>query len=459
MARLRASGVAALSLPNATSLNAAVNTTVEWRDVLAQSVEVAASLELSQVPDETVGHAGRVVADTIGVIVAGARSPEIQALADLTDGAGDATVLTPVRRCLAPPAAAFLNATAGTFIELDEGMRPTGHPAMHVVPAALAVAESRGASGSDLLRAVLAGYELTSRLFVTFRLTYPVHPHGHFGGIGAALAVALLEGTDPLQATRIAGTTPLLSVWEPCFEGATARNTYTGWAAEMGVRSSSLARAGFTGSTASLTSSFGQVAGQLVDAAALNAPLDYQRLGVTRNYFKRHSACALSHAAIDAIQSGPHPPSTEIDDVLVETVSNNMKLDRQPHTNALSGRFSLQYAVATALVIGRTDVEAFHFRPDVADFAQRVHVQVADDLEAQWPQAAPARVTIRAAGETLIRQVDNPHGHHSQPLTPEELQDKFLALVDTPQAAAWWDRLTHLADVAHCADLMTEDAA
>lgn len=436
-----------------------MSTSPERRDILAKSVEAAASLELPQVPEAIVAHAGRVVADTIGVIVAGARSAEIQALADMLDTPGAATVLTPRRRRLAAPAAAFLNATAGTFIELDEGMRPTGHPAIHVVPAALSVAESTGARGSDLLQAVLAGYELTSRLFMAFRLTYPVHPHGHFGGIGAALAVSLLEGADPLQATRIAGTTPLLPVWEPCFEGATARNAYTGWSAEMGVRSSTLARAGFTGSPAALASSFGQIAGQMVDEAALHAPLDYERLGITRNYFKRHSACALSHAALDAILSGPHPPASQIEDVLVETVSNNLKLDRLPHANALSGRFSLQYAVATALVVGRTDVAAFHYRPEVADFASRVHVRLADDLEAQWPQAAGARVTIRAGGETLTRQVDNPHGHHSQPLTAEELRAKFIALVDSPQATAWWHRLTHLSEAAQCDDLVAEDAA
>lgn len=229
--------------------------------------------------------------------------------------------------------------------------------------------------------------------------------------------------------------------------------------ARVGVRSSSLARAGFTGSTASLVSSFGQIAGRLVDVAALDAPLNYQRLGITLNYFKRHSACALSHAAIDAIQSGTNPPAHQIDDVLVETVSNNLKLDRQPQDNALSGRFSLQYAVATALVVGRTDVEAFSYRPDVAEFARRVQVRLADDLEARWPEAAAARVTISAAGQTFTRQVDNPHGHHSQPLTPEELQDKFRALVDAPHAAIWWNRLTHLSEVSDCSDLLTGAAA
>jgi len=90
---------------------------------------------------------------------------------------------------------------------------------------------------------VLAGYEVTSRLFQAIRLTYPVHPHGHFGAVGAAVAAALLTDADPVQAASIAGTTPLLPVWDACFDGATARNTYTGLAAQSGVTAADLARA------------------------------------------------------------------------------------------------------------------------------------------------------------------------------------------------------------------------
>jgi 2-methylcitrate dehydratase PrpD len=440
---------------------------------LDRTVEAAAGLDLDRVPQPVQAHTGRIVADTVGVIRAGTRQPQLASLLDLLVEQGlvgtaagspspvvrSASVLSRPVRHAAPGQAAFLNATAGTFLELDEGMRPTGHPAMHVVPAALAAAQSRHATGTELLRAVLAGYEVTARLFQAVRLTYPVHPHGHFGAVGAAVAVALLTGGDPVQAARIAGTTPLLPVWDACFDGATARNTYIGLAAQSGVLAADLARAGFTGSASALMVAYGQIGGEVVHQEALDAPLDYDNLGVTRNYFKRHSACALTHAAIDAVAAMDVPQARLIRSVRVETVRNNMKLDRQPRPNDLSGRFSLPYSVATALSLGRTDPEAFRYRPEVARLAQLVEVSVAPDLEAQWPDASPARVTVEWDGGTRTSTVRNPRGHWTEPLRPDELHDKFVALVhDASVADTWWRRLTELPSVDDSADLFATGA-
>jgi 2-methylcitrate dehydratase PrpD len=433
---------------------------------LDRAVEVAAQLTLDRVPEEVLAHAGRTIADTVAVIHAGAREPEVVRLAAVLQEQGvlrpagerplaagaTATVLLEDRLAAPPADAAFVNATAGTFLELDEGVRPTGHPAMHVVPAALAVAESGHAGGADLLLAVLAGYEVTARLFLAVRLTYPVHPHGHFGAVGAAVAAALIGGEDPVGAARVAATTPLLPVWDACFDGATARNTYTGHGARSGVMAAWLHRAGFTGSVNALTASYGQIAGEVVDADHLSRDLDYASLAITRNYFKRHSACALSHGAIDAVARLALPEGTRIESVHVETVSNNMKLARQPVANDLSGRFSLPYAVATTLLKGRTRPEDFHFSSDVATLAERVSVGVAPDLEAQWPDAAPARITVRSSEGTYTAAVRNPHGHWSDPLTPAEVEQKFTDLVRHPaRATTLWKRFTDLPSVTDCA--------
>lgn len=439
-----------------------------------RAVEAAAGLDPDRVPEPVMAHAGRVIADTVAVARAGARQAEMTRLValDVNEGlAGEgnglergaagaagrwsSTVLTSPTRRSSAAHAAFLNATAGTFLELDEGMRPTGHPAMHVVPAALAVAERAHASGTELLQAVLAGYEVTSRLFRAFRLRHPVHPHGHFGAVGAAVAAALLDGVDPVAAARIASTTPLLPVWDACYEGATARNTYIGLAAQSGVRACSLARAGFVGSERALAVAYGEIAGELIDPGVLDADLDYRDLGITRNYFKLHSACALTHAAIDAVGEMDVPAVDRIRRVRVETVGNNMKLDRQPRPNDLSGRFSLPYAVATALLLRRSDPEAFRFRPEVAQLARRVEVRVAPDLEAQWPESSPARVIVEWTGGTEVKTVRNPRGHHTVPITAAELREKFVRLVDAPyEAARWWQRLTNLREVADCAALL-----
>jgi 2-methylcitrate dehydratase PrpD len=405
-------------------------------------------------------HLGHVIADTVGVSIAGHQSEQMCALLAGTDPLGGlligqsagATVLSPGAGHATPELAAYLNATAGSFLELDEGMRPTGHPGMQVVTAALAVAETVHASGEELERAVLAGYEVAARLFQAFRLRYPVHPHGHFGAVGAAVSVALLTATDPVEAAAVAAATPLLTTWNPCFEGATARNTWMGLAAQSGIRATRLVRAGFTGSREAMDVAFGEIAGELVYPEVLTAPLDHDHLGVTRNYFKIHSACALTHAAIEAVLASTMPPVQEITRIRIETIQNNLKLDRQARPNALSTRFSLPYAVATAVITGRSDPSAFQYNEEVGRLAERVEVSFASDLESRWPAAAPARVVVEWSGGEVRSEVVNPYGSHAMPLTEQDLKGKFRANVG-PSADALWERLTGLAGENDCGAL------
>ncbi len=428
---------------------------------LAPLVSSAVGLELDEVPGEVLAHAARVFADTVGVAMGGAKRPEIEAYVR-GDGrlfgppaAGDASLLVAGFPGAEPATAAYVNATAGTFLELDEGYRPTGHPAMHVVPAALAAAQALRSSGRELLAAILGGYEVTARLFEAYRLTYPVHPHGHFGAVGAAVAVARLAGADPVEPATIAATLPLLPVWQPCYEGATARNAYTGTAARLGIEALRMAAAGFTGSREAQAAAFGGLAGALVRPEVLAEPVRPAGMRVTRNYMKLHSACALSHSALDAVLALGPLQAGGVTRVEVETVSNNLKISRQARPNDLSARFSTPYAVAAAIIHGHTGPEAFEPDERVAELAGRVEVRAAEELEDSWPDAAPARVTVHTDAGVLTRQVENPHGHHSDPTRPDELRAKFEALVGGEDPNGLYERLlgvVEVEDTAHIFD-------
>lgn len=429
-----------------------------------QVVRDAAAIRLDDVPQQAREHAVRVIADTMGVMIGGGRRPEARRLVEagplspswrtgegaqlLVAGAGSAPGRADAER------AAFANATAGTFLELDEGYRPTGHPAIHVLPAALAAAQVLRRSGRELVTAFLAGYEVTAALFERYRLTYPLHPHGHLGAVGAAVAVAALRGVDPVVPARIAASTPLLATWQPCFEGATVRNTYTGHAAASGVAAHRLAEAGFTGSREALDAAMGDLAGGVAGDRPEVSPAAPR---ITRNYLKLHSACALTHTALDAVAELPPVAWEKVDTVLVETVANNLKVARSAVDNDLSTRFSLPYAVATALVRGSTGPDAFGYDPEVAAVADKVTVRVADDLEAGWPERAPARVTVVEDGRRHTATVDNPLGHHSRPASPERLAEKFRMLVGQ-HADELLHRLTTLEQVADCHDLIPDEA-
>ncbi len=426
-------------------------------------VSSAQSLQLDDVPADVLGHASRVVADTLAVVFGGGERPEMEALVRGDDRlfpspmGGTAQLLVPGMPGADPTSAAFVNATAGTFLELDEGYRPTGHPSIHVLPAALAAAQALHASGRELMVAFLSGYEVTACLFEAYRLTYPLHPHGHFGAVGAAVAVARLRGVDALEPAAIAATLPLLPVWQPCTEGATARNAYSGTAAAVGLTANRLAAAGFTGSREAQDATFGGLVGQLVHPEALSAPVDPENLRITRNYMKLHSACALSHSALDAVLAlEPLPAAEDVEGVEVETVSNNLKIARQARPNDLSTRFSLPYAVAAAIVHGHTRPEAFVPEKRVAELAERVEVRATEDLEDAWPDAAPARVRIMTRNGAYAKRVDNPRGHHSNPASADQLRSKFELLVGGAEPGRLYERLLGVRDVEDVALLFEE---
>lgn len=429
------------------------------------AVRTAIRIDIDQVPESVKQQVRNIIADTVAVIQAGSALVEPAALRKLNFAQGRLTQAASGRSTVFAGSelysadaelAAYLNGTSGTFLELDEGMRPTGHAAIHVVPAALAVAEEVGASGPELLKAVLSGYEVVSRLFAGIALNYPIHPHGHLGAIGAAVAVAVLRDTDPVEAAAIAATTPVFSVWEPCFEGATARNSWPGIAAQNGVRSQQLAEAGFTGSFRNMEIAFTELVGSYRDETLLTAPLDYSALGVTRNYFKFHSCCALNHAAVEAVEALLDSVDAEqIDHIVVETVANNMKLDRQAHENNLSSRFSLQYAIAARFLAAESSIPTFDYRPEVREFAERIRVENAEDLQELWPDSSPARLVVSLRdGTQRESRVDNPRGHFKNPQGPDDLHNKFVYLWgDQEGAEAVWQSLMQLDNVDNVAEL------
>ena len=166
-------------------------------DYLDRLAGFVATTRFDALPTSTVAAAKLVLLDTLGAIVAGSAMPENGRLAQLAAARaphGAATVLGHRGKSDAFWAA-LTNATAGVALEVDEGSRlGGGHPAIHVVPGALAVAEERRLDGRRLLEAIVAGYEVGSRIGGATTARANVHSHGTWGTISTAVAVAKLGG-------------------------------------------------------------------------------------------------------------------------------------------------------------------------------------------------------------------------------------------------------------------------
>ena len=413
------------------------------QDYLDQLAEFVAELRWENLHTSTIAAAKDVVLDTVGAIIAGGRLDEnanFARLATSLSGPGDATIFGRPNR-VQPVWATMVNATAGVSLEMDEGSRlGGGHPSIHVTPGAIAVGEDLGANGRAVLESVIVGYEVTSRIGSATQIRPEVHSHGTWGTIGAAAATARLMGFDPPQtrlAMNLAMSMSPANTWTPCIEGATVRNLYPGRSGFQGILAAHLSQCGFTAIADGPADLYGAFLGESFDPDAvidgLGAPGEFR---IQRNYFKFHACCLYNHPVLDAVAALLREQPFAADDV--ERIAVTAPpiagiMAGQAPDNMLAAKFSIPYAVASAICQGRTDVPAF--LPDrVQDagarrIAQRVEVLSDPEMSLRRYDYPAARVAVHLKdGRVLETGVTSQRGDFTNPASRDELLGKFRQL-------------------------------
>ncbi len=436
--------------------------------------ELAGLTAEADVPEDVRAKTALILADTIGAIVGGADEAEVRALtARVAAGSrGDAVVIGPGGR-MSAGSAAFLNGVAGTTLEMDEGNRfCKGHPGVHVIPAALAMA--KGTSGATLLSAIAVGYEAAARVGIATRLRPAMHPHGTWGAIGATVAAMRLRGLGAAahrEGMTIAASLGLSTSRRTMLEGGTVRNVFAGVSNRMGVLTVDLVDTGYTGDWNGVGEVFGRVVSDEFDEGALVRDPG-EVWNVARNYFKMHSCCRFNHAALDALDrvlaGEPDTQPGDIVAVSVDSYAFAAELNDPAPRNVLAGKFSVPFAVATRIVTGSSGVESFSAArvadPVIRALAGRVTVREDAAMTAALPERRPARVTLTLAnGRMLSAAVETNRGDESDPYSEAELYSKFMALTarlwSASKAEAVWQATLELdgaGDVAGYLDMLAE---
>ena len=402
--------------------------------------EFAATLDFAALPASLQQQAHYVVADTFGAIAAGSAEPELQQFAEhFAKESGPASLIGLGRKTSAD-CAAMVNGAAGTFLEMDEGNRfARGHPSIHVLPAALAYAEQHNATGAEFMAAIVVGYEVGARLGIASNLRGSMHPHGTWGTVGAAAAVARLARFDAAQmreAINVASSLTLASSKRTMLEGGLVRNLYAGVSNQMGLLALTLVQSGIGGERDGLASVFGEVVSEQFDPNQMIAELG-TRWEIDRNYFKLHSCCRYNHGTLDALDRlfAKHgtPKPDEIRRIKVTSYRYAAELNDTAPRNTLAAKFSVPFAVATRIVNGTSRLSSFTWDavrdPNVAALAQRVEVSEDPAMTARLPLERPARVEMLFAdGRSWSEEVGTNRGDDADPYTRAELDAKFLDL-------------------------------
>ena len=410
----------------------------------ARLAEFASEIRFEDLSDDAVNAARDVALDTLGAVVAGMREPENRRLAEWAERNApppSCAILGTAHRAN-PMLAALANATAGVALEMDEGNRfGGGHPAVHVLPPLLAVAEREGADGAEFIAALAAGYEVTSRLGGATETRDNVHSHGHWGAPGAAAAIARLRGmgaADVAGAVNLAANMSPANTWTAAFEGANARNLYPGRSAMMGVLAVDLYGCGFRGTRDAPADVYGTILGDSFDweSAARGLGDADAPLRIQRNYFKLHACCRYNHASLDALarampSGGFDWREVERADISVPWMLDGM-LGGYPE-NQLSAKFNLRYAAAAMMVRGRADVAAFVpdaiADPRIRAAFDRVRIRVGNVPRRQAVENPSAAVSLLMRnGAALTGETSAIRGDCGNPVPRAEIVDKFISL-------------------------------
>jgi 2-methylcitrate dehydratase PrpD len=430
-----------------------------------------AGVSFEQLPERAVEVARTGFIDTIATMIAGAQDPAPQLLRRvLGPQGGDATLYFAGERSPAPEAS-WINGTAAHALDYDDVASLRGHPSAVLVPAILAEGEALGASGRDMIAAYAAGYEAWAELAWRDPGHHHAkgwHPTGIFGPIGAAAACAVLRRLDAERATHALALAASHAGGIMANFGTMTKPFHAGRAAHAGVISARLAEAGFTASPDALEHPQGFLsavspkgeADRETPPHALGSEWKIARYGLG---IKKYPACYCTHRALDAMLDllARHPLKPEEIERITVSLSETHSLvlrNHRPQTG-LEGKFSMEFAMAAAVIAGRAGLaeyaDAFVQRADVQHLMRRVAIETNTDYDPELSGASvwdQVRIDLVSGGSIDSEQVRRARGHADRPLGEADLYEKFRSCLEAGRSRivppVLFDRLKRLEELS-----------
>lgn len=415
-----------------------------------------ADLRFEALPDAVVRQACDIILDTVGCSLGAwrddrqkceiasrlARTFQAAPVAAIWGGGGTKTDAA---------LAAMVNGILANAADFDDThKRALLHTGSVVVPPSLALAEERKLSGKEVVTAVVAGYETAVRVGMAvmpthYRFWHSTATNGAFGAAASSAAALHLDADKARMALGFAGTQAAgLNTFFT--SGDLTKSLHPGKAAFNGVLSARLAELGGTSPPTILEHEKGYLNAYSLEpnAAALTRGLGTE-WEILQNGFKFFPSILASHAAIQATLAVVTKHDVKPDDIA--SITNATYATVKSHfsakavTTAMGARVSVPYCCAVAALdraVGQAQFAAERVtRADVQSLLAKTDVIADPELTKLYPAKFPARVTVTLKnGQRLTETRDFPKGDPQEPLTPAEIEQKFLDNASARYSAA-----------------------
>ena len=371
--------------------------------------ELALNPSADDIPIEAYEAAKKMVLDTIGVTIAGYNAggvPEV--IEQMRDWGGkpEATLLIYGGK-LPAPQAAFANSAMAHAHDFDHTHQfGVGHVTVSLLPACLAAAEMTGASGKELLAAVILGQEVTCRLGSAFRkqkarggyFVMGFLPASVIGGFGTTAAACRMFGMSVDETVSALGINYAQASGnrQALFDKTLTKRLQPAFAARSALWAAALAKRGVTGPPNALEGDAGLFRiyknADPCTPADLTEPRDFYE--IQRDSIKPHPCCCVAHA-YTAVQLGQQHDFKGEDIELIQVhmgsgpslTGGPFQIGADPQVNV---QFSSAYCVALGVLRGRMGLaeitdEQILKDTEVAELAKRVVMAPIDELPPPEP--------------------------------------------------------------------------
>ena len=422
-------------------------------------VRFAAHLRFSDLPPAVVEKAKEIALHAWAVQLAGSTLPWSQTVYRYVQeqgGAAQSTVLAYGLRTSAA-GAAFANGAFGHAFEMDDNHAASSIKGGCVVmPASLAIGEQERSDGKAMILAIVAGYEVMTRIALSVTpvlLRRGHHPTGTCGAFGAATAAAKLLRLDAqtmLHMMSIAAVHGSGLTEAPASGRGQLKRIFGGMAASSGVRSALLAKGGLTGPATMLEGDEGflHAYGDNANPAALDSGLgtEWQILNVHYKIYAQDGYIQPMTEALERIVKRHDFAVDAIEEVRAgccrfahERVAGVI---REP-TDLASAQYSANFSLALFLVKGGAGLQEYTEEsltdPRILSLSKRIRTEVDEEIEREWQERRPrgARITVRLrGGETYSECV-----HMLRAMTSEDMEHKIRSLSALAVGEAQSERL------------------
>lgn len=406
--------------------------------------------------DVTVSTVKSLIADGVAVAVAGSRECAPAIVAEHVRGlaCGAQSTVWGYGFKTAPQLAAYANAVSMHVLDFEPMSSPPTHAVSPTVPVALALGESLGANGREIIAACAKGFEMQGRLLLGSghsRGELPFHTPGVVGLMGSAVTAAHLLGLDATQLAHALGAAASRCSGLPANTGSMVKCTHCGNAAQAGLEAALLAQRGFTAHPSIFEAECGYVETffpKHFDYDVMHAfgrPYRCVEPGMAIKFFPSkyptHFAIA---AALDVRRAIPDPRAIRAVRLLTPEITD---ADRPRPRSGLEGKFSFQYVTAVSLIEGRIGIDSFtdeiRFRDDVVELLNKVRV-VRDPARSQDTRNMYVDIEVEVDDAVHMRRCSAPPGTWGRPVDAEQHRAKLATCLAMRLNASERDRVLEL---------------